>query len=70
MIKLVGTTGCSRCEMVKTILTNKGIEFEYVLLNELEPSMKALYLLISREAGNMQMPIMIKDNKSISINEV
>ena len=70
MIKVIGTTSCSRCEMVKTILTNKGIEFNYAILDELDPTVKKMYLLMAREAGNIQMPIIIKDSESIKINEV
>ena len=68
MIKVIGKENCSRCEMVKNILTNKGIEYEYQLLDECEN--KAEYIKMAREKGQLSMPLIIQDNKIIDLQEV
>lgn len=56
MITLYGSDNCSRCEMVKTILSNKGVVFKYTKITP-EVVKKA------REQGIMSLPVMEKDNK-------
>ena len=56
--------------MVKNILTNKKIEFEYFLLDELELSDRAKYIKLVEENFQLQFPFIIKDEKLIDIKEV
>jgi glutaredoxin len=70
MYLLLGKENCSRCEMVKTILTNKNIEFEYKLLNDLTNDLKFKYLNNARENGLIELPLIIKDNQVIDFKEV
>ena len=70
MIKIIGKENCSACEMTKTILKNKGIEFEYELLAELEDSQRKEYMKIAREQGKLSMPLIIKNEQLITLQEV
>lgn len=70
MIKVIGKKNCSACEMTKTILKNKGIEFEYELLDEIEESLRKEYIKLAREQGMLSMPLIIKENKIIKLQEV
>ena len=36
MIKVIGKENCGACMMAKKVLTRKGVEFEYVHLDELD----------------------------------
>ena len=70
MILILGKQNCSACDMAKTVLTNKGIEFTYRLLDELEPEAKKDYIKQAREQGKLSMPIIIKDGKILTLQEV
>ena len=70
MIKVIGKEGCSRCLMVKNLLNNKKIEFEYFLLNELSQEEQNNYLKMAKEVGMTNLPLVIKDNKIVEIKEV
>lgn len=70
MILVIGKENCSACEMTKTILRNKGVEFEYSLLENLDRDTKKEYLKLAKEKGCMSMPLIIKDNNIVSLKEV
>jgi len=70
MIKVIGKENCSACEMTKTILKNKGIEFEYELLTQLEESQRKEYIKKARELGKLSMPLIIKNEQLITLQEV
>ncbi len=70
MILIIGSEGCSNCIMTKRILDNKGIQYKYVLLNELPQEEQDKYLNMARKAKRISFPIIIKDEKVITIQEV
>lgn len=70
MIRLIGKNGCSRCEMVKNILSNKGINFDYKKLEDLSQEEKNKYLKLARMKKQMEMPLIIKNEKIVDIKEV
>jgi glutaredoxin len=70
LLKIIGTKNCSRCVTVKNILTTKGIEFEYFLLDELESTDKEKYTKLAEENNQLQFPFIVKDEKLIDIKEV
>lgn len=67
MLLVLGNSNCSRCEVVKTILTNKGIEFRYELMEDLPSGIKGSYMKMAREAKMLSMPILIQGGKVMSI---
>lgn len=70
MIKVMGEKGCSRCEITKQILKNKGLTFEYVLLSEQSEDEQIKILSLAQEKGMMHMPLILKDDKLIEIKEI
>ena len=70
MIKLIGKEGCNRCMMTKNILNNKGVKFEYMLLNELPKEEQDKYVNMAQESGNIELPLIIKDEKIITLQEI
>lgn len=70
MILIIGKENCSACEMTKTILKNKGIEFEYKLLNDLDSNLKKEYMKLAREQGKLSMPLIVKNEQLITLQEV
>ena len=70
MIKIVGNVGCSRCVMVKNILENKGVEFEYELFPSLDKSEQDLILEYANKTGNSNFPFIIKNNEFKTLEEV
>jgi glutaredoxin len=69
MIKLIGTENCSKCIITKQILDRKGIEYEYLLLDELSKEEQSAYLVTARRSGYATMPLIIKDDKFITLEE-
>jgi glutaredoxin len=70
MYLVIGKENCSSCEVTKTIFKNKGIEYEYVLLDELQDEDKKKYMKMAREQGRLSMPLIIKKDKIFSLQEV
>lgn len=70
MILLIGKQNCSACNMTKTVLTNKGIEFEYKLLNELPQEQQDKYINLAQESDMLSLPLIVVDNKLKTLQEV
>ena len=70
MILVIGAENCSRCNMTKTILTNKKIKFEYQLLNSLPPEEQTNYLEIAEENNQMSFPLIFKDNELTTLQNL
>lgn len=69
-VMLIGAPNCSRCAMAKKNLTNRGIQFTYTQLDELNVEDRQKYLELAKKAGHMQLPVIIKNNASITLKEV
>ena len=70
MIKVIGKENCGACMMAKKVLTRKGVAFEYVYLDELEEEEREEILRMSDEQGMRSMPLIIKDGKLVTLQEV
>ena len=56
--------------MTKMVLDNKKAEYEYKLLSSFSQEEQDFYLDIAREARQMSFPLIIKDGKIITLQEV
>lgn len=70
MIRVIGNYGCSRCEIIKQILSNKGVEFKYELLSDLPKEMQRIILNKAKAKGQLNMPLIFKDDEIIDIKEI
>lgn len=70
MILVIGTQNCSRCGMIKNILTEKGIEYEYKLINEMLTEERDEYMDMAKAKNQMSFPLIIRENKLITLQEV
>jgi glutaredoxin len=70
LILVIGTPNCSRCNMTKTILGNKGIDFSYKLNNELPKEEFDKYLEKAKVAGLMNFPLIIRDKEVIRLEDI
>ena len=70
MILLIGKPNCSACKMSQTVLKNKGIEFEYKLLNELPQEEQDFYINLAQESNMISLPLIVVDNKLKTLQEV
>lgn len=70
MIRVIGNYGCSRCEIIKQILSNKGIEFEYELLSDLPKETQRIILNKAKAKEQLNMPLIFKDDEIIDIKEI
>ena len=70
MIKVIGKENCGACMMARKVLTKKGVEFEYVHLDDLSEEDKDVVLKLAEEQGMRSMPLIIKDGKLVTLQEV
>lgn len=70
MIEVFGSKNCSRCTMVKNILTNKKIEFTYSLLEDLPQDEYDIKMEKAKEKNMMALPLIFKNNELIKIEEI
>lgn len=70
MIKVIGKENCGACMMAKKVLTKKGVEFEYVYLNDLSEEERDVVLKLADEQGMRSMPLIVKDGKLVTLQEV
>ena len=70
MIKVIGKEHCGACMMTKNVLGAKGIEFEYILLEEMTEEERNNVIKMAEEQGKLSMPFIIKDGKLVTLQEV
>lgn len=70
IITVIGNHNCTRCEVVKNILDNRKVEYEYKILSDLNKEEKEKILSKARSKGIMQMPVIIKDDEVVELSEV
>jgi glutaredoxin len=70
MILLIGKKNCSRCSAIKTIFQNKNIDYQYKEIEEYSEIEQEKYKDMAKLAKQSSFPIIIKDNKVITLQEV
>lgn len=70
MILLIGKKNCNACNMTKMVLTNKQIEFEYRLLNELSKEEQEHYIKLAEESNMLSLPLIVVDNKLMTLQQI
>ena len=70
MLKVIGKNGCSACVVLKEKLTQEGVEFEYVILDEVDNKTRKGYMKKAIQANHMSFPIVLKDDEIISQDEI
>lgn len=70
MIKVIGKENCSRCDIVKNILENNNIQFVYKKIEECDEPERRYYRKLAIHSKQLEMPLLIKDDKVIDIKEV
>jgi len=70
LIRVIGNNNCSRCDITKQILTNKGIKFEYEVLSDLPEEKQKELLKKARLKAQLNMPLIFKDDEIIDIKEI
>lgn len=70
MFIVVGREHCMNCIEIKNNLEKHNIEFEYKLLDNLNQSELDNYLGLAQEQNVNELPLIINDNKLITLKEV
>lgn len=70
MYSLYGNKGCNRCTIVKNLMDNKGIEYDYKQLDDLEPEEKKRIMQSAMKAGKMSLPLIMKEEQFLVLEEV
>lgn len=69
MIKVIGTPNCGACQMAKKILTDRNIEFEYSLLDDIPQNQKDEYLNLSLQNKMRNMPLIFNGKTQLTLQE-
>ncbi|EQC1535575.1 glutaredoxin domain-containing protein [Clostridium botulinum] len=69
MLKVIGKENCSQCLLVKNLLTNKGINFNYIDLYSLSKEEQSNYIKEAQKNKIMQLPLIIENNDFINLQE-
>lgn len=69
MVLVIGKENCGSCENAKSKLKESGVDFEYITIDKLNPHDKDKYMKMAREKKQMTMPLIVKENKLIDIEE-
>ena len=70
MIKLIGNEGCMSCEMVKHLLTKKGVDYTYQTLDELSAIEKEKVIQLAQANNMTDLPLIFKDGVQIEKSEI
>lgn len=70
MIRVIGNLRCLNCEIVKQTLKKKDIEFSYEIFDQLTDQEQIELSEMAKLKGIMKMPLILKDNKLITTNEL
>ena len=66
MLKVVGKNGCGACVVLKEKLTNEGVEFEYVMFEDIDVKARREYVTKSRNAGIQRFPMVFNDDEVVA----
>ena len=69
MLLVIGLKNCNKCTITKQILDGKNIQYEYSVLNELPEEERRKYAQMARDINYDTMPLIIKDDKLITLQE-
>jgi len=67
---LIGTRNCSRCQVTKTILDQKSIQYTYQLIEELSDEDADRYTKMAQESNKISFPLIIKENRMFTLQEI
>ncbi len=67
MLKFYTKKGCADCLLLKRKLENKGVEFEEIDVETLEPQEIARVI---QESGKKKMPVLEQEDKFLSDEEI
>lgn len=70
MITIIGSSNCIKCTTTQQTLTANNINYEYYHLQDLPETESEKILRMARNANHSHLPILIKDEKIITISEV
>lgn len=64
MLLVLGKEQCARCDMVKRVLSDRGVAFDYQKLSDYPNIIKK-----AREAGIMEAPVLVSDDVVVSFKD-
>lgn len=65
MIKVIGKVGCGGCVALKERLTTEGVEFEYIVYDQMNREDKRFYADIIRSKNNGHFPLVVDENNEL-----
>lgn len=70
MYTIISREGCTNCARIKALMEERDIAFNYVMMDDLSKVEKFNYMNSAKKAGQMSMPIILKDGVFVPTKEV
>lgn len=70
MYTIISREGCTNCARIKALMEEKGIAFDYVMIDDLPKVEKFNHMNSAKKAGQMSLPIILKDGVFVPTKEV
>jgi glutaredoxin len=70
MVRVIGQLGCANCQISKMTLEKKGVDFNYEIFDDLSEEEQIKLENLATSKGMMKMPLILKDNELVTIEEL
>ena len=70
MIEVIGNKNCAACLVTKRLLTDRGVEFEYKIYDDMPADERSRVMDIARAANALSFPIILRDGIAVKATEV
>jgi glutaredoxin len=70
MYTIIGREGCTHCQIIKELMKENGIEFQYKMMDEIPKTERFEYIKVAKQNGQVSLPIILKDGVFIKTTEV
>lgn len=67
---MIGKRGCGKCFITKEKFNKRDIDYEYSIFENLPADERREYVNLARKDGKATFPIIIKDGKSCTVEEI
>ncbi|MDD3040541.1 glutaredoxin domain-containing protein [Bacteroides sp.] len=69
-VVIYSDTHCNRCKGIERILIGRGIEFDKVIISEMEEAARLRLITRAKAFGSLALPLLEVDGKFVTLNEL
>lgn len=69
-LEIIGKENCGRCEVVRNLFREKGIEYDYKVADKMEKEKRQAAMNMARRDNNFEFPIITDGKKTYRLKEI